>query len=147
MAFPVALLTVALAASPNLTSPPGAFNPLVTQASINRTICVPGWTKTVRPPVKYTHGLKLTQMAERHLPGKPSDYEEDHFVPLELGGNPDSPNNLWPQPINQARVKDTLENALNRAVCGGRLTLRDAQQCIIRSWVACAHKMHIPGAP
>ena len=77
----------------------------------------------MRPPVKYTDGLKLTQIAERHLPGKPSDYEEDHYVPLDLGGNPDSPSNLWPQPIREARMKDKLESTLNRAVCGGKLTL------------------------
>src|SRR3989442_11910403 len=44
----------------------------------SQTICVPGWTKTVRPPVTYTDSLKRKQMTERHLPGKPADYEEDH---------------------------------------------------------------------
>src|SRR5712691_4719698 len=75
----VALLTIALAAPPNLTPPPGALNPQVTQANISQTICVPGWTKTVRPPVTYTDSLKRKQMTERHLPGKPADYEEDHW--------------------------------------------------------------------
>ena len=27
-----------------------------------------------------------------------SDYEEDHLIPLELGGSPTSPLNLWPEP-------------------------------------------------
>ncbi|MBV8598859.1 MAG: hypothetical protein JO017_08565, partial [Actinobacteria bacterium] len=39
--------TVVLA-SPTLT--PGATNPDVTQATIGSTICVRGWTATVRPP-------------------------------------------------------------------------------------------------
>lgn len=38
---------------------PGAVNPAVTQANIQRTICVPGWTRTVRPPVPYTNALKI----------------------------------------------------------------------------------------
>ena len=27
-----------------------------------------------------------------------ADYEEDHLIPLELGGAPRDPNNLWPEP-------------------------------------------------
>ena len=37
---------------------PGVLNPNVTQATIGSTICVPGWTRTVRPPVEYTNALK-----------------------------------------------------------------------------------------
>lgn len=29
--------------------PPGAFSADVTQANLDKTICVPGWTATVRP--------------------------------------------------------------------------------------------------
>lgn len=39
---------------PQLT--PGVTNPDVTQATIDKTICVPGWTKTIRPPASYTKG-------------------------------------------------------------------------------------------
>jgi len=42
------------------------------------------------------------------------DYEEDHLVPLEVGGNPHDPRNLWPEPLHgpwNARMKDRLENA------------------------------------
>ena len=38
----------AVLASPTLT--PGSLNPDVTQATIGSTICVRGWTATVRPP-------------------------------------------------------------------------------------------------
>jgi hypothetical protein len=34
---------------PDLTPPPGALNPAVTQATISQTICMRGWTRTVRP--------------------------------------------------------------------------------------------------
>ncbi len=116
--------------APNYSPPPGAINPQVTQANISTTICVPGWTKTIRPPVAYTSALKRQQMRERHLPGRPADYEEDHLIPLELGGAPQDPRNLWPQPIMQARLKDKVELALNRAVCANRMTLSAAQQKI-----------------
>src|SRR5277367_38835 len=76
---------------PNPTLEPGAINPDVTQANINRTICVRGWTKTVRPPTSYTNALKLQQMKEYHLAGTASDYQEDHLISLEMGGNPTDP--------------------------------------------------------
>jgi hypothetical protein len=134
----------ASAQAPNLTPPPGAINPQVTQANIATTICLTGWTRTVRPPVSYTSALKRRQMRDRHLPGRMSDYEEDHYIPLELGGHPTDVRNLWPQPIREARMKDKLESVLNRAVCGGRLTLTQAQRCLVPDWVACARRMRTP---
>ena len=50
----------AVLASPTLT--PGALNPDVTQATIRSTICVRGWTTTVRPPSSYTSALKIEQL-------------------------------------------------------------------------------------
>ena len=109
------------------TPPPGALNPAVTQATISTTICVPGWTKTVRPPSTYTTRLKLAQMKARHLPGVPADYEEDHLVNLGLGGAPRDVANLWPEPIGQAHLKDDAEVRLQRAVCAGTITLAVAR--------------------
>ncbi|MHB8490590.1 MAG: hypothetical protein ACYDA6_00025 [Solirubrobacteraceae bacterium] len=106
--------------------PPGAFNASVTQATIGQTICVSGWTATVRPPTSYTGTLKRQQMAAEQLSGTPADYEEDHFIPLELGGSPTSPDNLWPEPYAgpwAARSKDAEETRLKEEVCAGTITL------------------------
>ena len=115
--------------------PPGALNPDVTQATIGSTICVLGWTATVRPPQAYTDALKRRQMAERHLPGSPADYEEDHLVPIELGGAPRDPANLWPEPRSGpppvAADKDAAENRLRREVCAGATTL-DRARVLVR---------------
>jgi hypothetical protein len=83
------------AALPDPNRTPGAVNPAVTQENIDSTICVRGWTRTVRPPEEYTENLKRRQMREygytdHHL----SDFEEDHLIPLEIGGSPDDPRNL-----------------------------------------------------
>jgi hypothetical protein len=106
----------------------GVLNMDVTQETIGSTICVHGWTKTVRPPSSYTGGLKLRQMREYGAPGTASEYQEDHLISLELGGDPDDPRNLWPQPRPWADRVDTTENELNDAVCSGRLGLAAAQQ-------------------
>jgi hypothetical protein len=107
---------------------PGVLNPEVSQATIRATICVHGWTRTVRPSSAYTGELKLRQMTEYGVRGSPSGYQEDHLISLELGGDPVDPRNLWPQPRPWADRVDTVENALNDAVCSGRLTLAEAQQ-------------------
>src|SRR5438270_176220 len=109
---------------------PGVFNAAVRQATIRKTICVHGWTRTVRPPVSYTNALKLQQMRLYGETGSPSDYEEDHFIPLELGGAPRDRKNLWPEPHSQSRASDPLETSLKVKVCAGTLTLAKARATI-----------------
>jgi hypothetical protein len=69
----------------------------VTPATIGATICTSGWTATVRPPTTYTGPLKLQMMAAYHVGTDTSAFELDHLVPLELGGAPSDPRNLWPE--------------------------------------------------
>lgn len=115
-------------------APPGALNPGVTQANIRITVCVPGWTKTVRPPVAFTDAIKRRRMAAGHLPGRAEDYELDHWIPLELGGAPRDERNLVMQDWSMARLKDAEETRLHRLVCEGRMTL-DQARGTIRRWV------------
>jgi hypothetical protein len=69
----------------------------VTQANIDQTICVSGYTTTVRPPESVTEAVKVRAMAAYGLAGLGS-YELDHLIPLELGGAPADIRNLWPEP-------------------------------------------------
>lgn len=116
---------------------PGALNPAVTQATINQTICVPNWTNTVRPTTTYTNKLKAAQMATLGLRGNPRQFEEDHRISLELGGNPTDPANLWPEPWKgpyNAHNKDRLENSVKRDVCAGRLSLAAGRAIFLSDW-------------
>ena len=106
---------------------PGVLNPDVTQATIGATICLRGWTRTVRPSTEYTNALKLAQLRQYGLRGPPADYQEDHLISLELGGHPTDPLNLWPEPYPRAAQVDAIENELNAKVCEGSLSLADAQ--------------------
>lgn len=118
--------THAILADPVRT--PGVLNPSVTQANIRSTICRRGWTATIRPPASYTDALKRKQMRQYGETGSLSDYQEDHLISLELGGNPTDPRNLWPEPYPRAADVDQIENQLNAEVCSGQLTLAQAQQ-------------------
>jgi hypothetical protein len=106
---------------------PGVLNSDVTQANIASTICVRGWTKTIRPPTSYTNELKVRQMREYGVGGQRSDFQEDHLISLELGGHPTDPRNLWPEPYPRAAEVDAIENELNGKVCSGELSLDAAQ--------------------
>ena len=142
---------------PGLPDPartPGSINPNVTQDNIADTICVAGWTKTVRPPSAYTSALKFAQIIEYGYDDHDrSHYEEDHLVPLELGGAPRDPRNLWPEPLSAtladgttigAKEKDDLENELHRRVCAGTMLLADAQRAIAGDWIAVWESMGRP---
>jgi len=127
---------------PNIQITPGAVNPAVTQANIYSTICVSGYTKTIRPPVSYTNRIKYSQLDSGYnYRGDTSahDYEEDHLVPLEVGGSPSSVKNLWPEPwlvAWNAGKKDRLENKMHSLVCSGSISLAAAQKVFMTNWIA-----------
>ena len=124
---------------PNHALTPGAINPDVRQDNIAVTVCVRGWTKTVRPPAYYTNKLKKSQIREYGYDDtNPRDYEEDHLIPLSVGGNPTDPRNLWPQPRNSewnAEKKDQLEFAMYKAVCRGEVGLDEARRAFAGNWI------------
>ena len=138
-------LTRNIADLPYLPSVPGLVNPAVTQDNIKQTICVSGWTKTVRPPLSYTDAMKRHLMATQRLPGKLADYELDHEMSLEDGGHPSDPRNLWMQPYAGqwgARKKDKVETLLKTLVCKGKISLAEAQYELQTDWVA-AYQLRI----
>lgn len=125
---------------PDPVCTPGATNPAVTQANIQRTICVRGWTATIRPPQSVTGPEKRANAASYSYRGSMVTAEFDHDVPLELGGDPNDPRNLWVQPNDDPAAtsfgnsKDPVENAARQAVCAGRLTLAAAQYAMATDW-------------
>lgn len=121
---------------------PGSINPAITQQNIGQTICNPSWsTKSERPSSSYTTALKKKQLAQLNVKDTTlGDYEEDHLISLELGGNPTDPDNLWPERYTAsvanggAKTKDQVENYLKAQVCNGSLTLLEAQEQITNDW-------------
>lgn len=101
----------------------GFRNPAVTQYNIQTTICNPKWLQLARPSSSYTRNLKIKQMKAEGMSGTTRDYEEDHIIPLGLGGHPSDPRNLWPEPIADALKKDKVETYLHRQVCIGTIRL------------------------
>jgi hypothetical protein len=164
---------------------PGAANPDVTQRNIQDNICNPQWsTKLIRPQSEYTSRLKRKQLREYGdtvhqtraelidpATGKVettrcvahSDnmacYEEDHLIPLEDGGAPLDPRNLWPEPYNTrvggvimgAHQKDVVESFIHDEICFDvansktnsqipattSIPLKRGQEILAHDWYAC----------
>jgi hypothetical protein len=137
---------VATKALPDRKCTPGVTYSVVTQATIGKTICKKGWTATVRPPESYTEPIKIAQIAQYHYADKRvSQYEEDHLIPLELGGSPRSVKNLWPE-YDAGHIpnpKDAVENALKRGVCSHKFSLKAAQIAIAVNWTTARAHLHV----
>ncbi len=132
--------------NPHLT--PGVPNPAVTQENIGQTVCVKGYTKTIRPPANYTNALKKKQLLQYgYADLNPRDYEEDHLIALSIGGAPFDAGNLWPEPrLSEwgAKKKDQLEFVLYKLVCAHQVSLLDAQQAMASDWIS-AWKKYVQG--
>ena len=55
------------------------------------------------------------------------NYEFDHLIPLCAGGSDDI-RNLWPQPIDEAHLKDKLEDTICGGLRAGTMTQAEAVQ-------------------
>lgn len=120
---------------PDPVCTPGSINPTVTQATIGATICVKGWTATIRPSVGFTNKLKAQSMKDYgYADINPKDYEEDHRVPLEVGGAPMDSANLWAERGSIPNPKDRVENRVHADVCAGRITLAQGQAVFLGDW-------------
>jgi hypothetical protein len=130
---------------PDPVCTPGAANPNVTQTNIRSTICVSGYTTKIRPSTSYTNKLKTQQIKlYGYTDTKLSDYEEDHFIPLEVGGDPTNPKNLWPEYGDSPNPKDSIENLCHKEVCNGQISLAEAQREIVTNWhTACGGNVSI----
>ena len=117
---------------PDPACTPGAVDDVVTQDNIGSTICVSGYTTKVRPPSSGTDKVKRDLYTAYSIQDGTTS-ELDHLVSLELGGSND-PRNLWIEPGKLPNPKDTIENALHKAVCDHKVTLAAAQQAIATDW-------------
>lgn len=128
---------------PDPETTPGALDPAVSQANIHSTICYyskgqPSWSKAHHPPLEYTEAIKRQQHAAIRVRLPLSAFEEDHLVPLALGGHPTDARNLWLQPWAgewSAEKKDRLETRLHRLVCRDQVPLAEAQRDIAHNWI------------
>jgi hypothetical protein len=110
-------------------------NPDVTPENIESTICVRGYSASIRPPQAYTDRVKRHLMREAGLPlDTIGDYILDHRINIAIGGSPTSLQNLQLQRHDLSLEKDRAENRAHSLVCTHRLSLREAQAIMFTDW-------------
>lgn len=89
-----------------------------------KEICVPGYaTRHRHVSDSDKRRIERSYGVMAHVPyGKPGSHEDDHLIPLELGGD-NTDKNLWPEPWPGNTVKDVAENVAHRAVCAKEMSL------------------------
>ena len=122
---------------PDSACTPGAVFPKATV----QQICTPGYASSVRNvPYSEAEQVYAEYGIYHHYSGQ---YEDDHLVPLELGGSNDIAN-LWPElasPTPGFHQKDKVENYLHDQVCSGAMSLKEAQTEIATNWLAVYNRM------
>lgn len=115
-----------------------ALNPSVTQENIQQTICIKGYTKSVRPTSSFTNIIKAQMLREQGIEAEDiSLFELDHKIPLAIGGNPSNLENFQLQLWEEAKKKDAIERRLHKLVCKGDVLLKDARSCMLNDWRKC----------
>lgn len=100
--------------------------------AVRKIVCDPTYNDRNRPPSSYTNRIKVKQLRELGYPDQNvKNYEEDHFIPLSLGGHGRSELNLWPEPRVLAKKSDVLEAKLARDHCACRIDVFQARERII----------------
>jgi hypothetical protein len=139
------ILAQALTAGPTYPDhklTPGASDPKITQATINKTICLHHYTNDSRNVSEKTKREVYERYGINYTKHR-GEYEVDHFESLELGGLNDI-SNLWPQrfsPKPGAREKDVVETHLKREICSGKISLDRGRSIIKKDWYACYLKI------
>ena len=74
--------------------------------------------------------------------------KSDHFISIELGGDPKAVEDLWPEPYSGkwgAKTKDTLEAEIGRRIClparaADHIGINEAREAIATDWIAVYQK-------
>ena len=137
---PLPLLLGACAAfvPPKAGIPAELLNPAVTPETVQQTVCVPAYARSITPPetAMQQQVLNLARGAGLDV-GLVPTYVLDRKLPVVLGGHPTHEANL--QLIEAggesgARRKQALERRLMLKVCRGEMGLREAQAAIYPDW-------------
>jgi hypothetical protein len=105
-------------------------------------LCPKAHTRSIR---HVTAEMKKAVCKEYGVPAgmcNGNNYEIDHLIPLEASGS-NVITNLWPQPIQQAHIKDRMENAVHDRWCAGKMTLGQVVNCLAVDWYACRQNLGV----
>ncbi|MCL2419675.1 MAG: hypothetical protein FWD04_10305 [Conexibacteraceae bacterium] len=116
---------------------PGALDAAVIGHTA-RTICNPRWLVSAsRPRLGSTTRDRL--VIEYQLPGPVTTYVVARVVPVEDGGSPTDPRNLYVLPLNGwggERTQAVVAERLHSEICAHRLTVAEAVKTLTGNWLS-----------
>ena len=105
---------------------------------VGQTICDESWvaaaTRLEPPP-----GTKDKLLIEYRLPGNPVTYTVAHVIPVEDGGSPTSPRNLYPLALTGYGGQEThtaVAEKLNDEICDHKITVAQAAKTLKGDWLS-----------
>lgn len=140
MALPDPVVTPG-AVDPEIEADPSGASLVVN--GVEKNICAPHFSaKAIRKTIRNFPRLKRVACEQYGVAACNGSVEGDHLISIEIGGCPDCQQNVWPEPMSEARIKDhQVEDVLPKLVCSGRLSLTEAQKCVATDWVACRERI------
>jgi len=115
---------------------PGALDPAVAGHAA-RTICNPRWLAATgggRLPPETRDRLVI----DYQLPGPVSSYVVARVVPIEDGGSPTDPRNLYVLPLDGwggERTQAVVADRLHNQICAHRVTVAQAARTLEGNWL------------
>ncbi|MFZ0089985.1 MAG: hypothetical protein WAL63_10785 [Solirubrobacteraceae bacterium] len=125
----------AIGADPRCT--PGALN-RAALAHPRKTICRRRYLAKLEAPEAGLRRLKIAMMITYGSAGAPSTYVLGHVVPVQDGGSPADPKNVWPilrYGWGGALTQAVVANAVHALICAGTVTVRHAAQILEGDWL------------
>jgi len=125
----------AIASDP--TCAPGKLDPAVNE-KITQTVCNTAWlaaASQIQPPPDTLDKLLI----EYQLPGNPVTYTLARVIPVQDGGSPTSPQNLYPLPLNGfggQQTQTVIANELHDEICSHRITISQAATTLEGDWLS-----------
>jgi len=125
------------AIGPDPDCAPGKINPAV-PGHTAQTVCSVSWVAaaaTVRP----SQTIEDELLIKYSLPGSPLTYVVAQVVPVEDGGSPTSPENLYPLPLNGyggQKTRALVAGQLHDEICSHKITVAQAAKTLAGDWLA-----------
>ena len=149
--FALVLLASYALAAPAIAAELAAPNPTLTPGEVAShnlaEVCArdSNGRYTFSPSHRTWHN-KPDTLAKYGIPRSQSDrVEDDDRVPLCVGGDNANPRNHWPQPWDEARLKDQLEREICIRLCDRHtIGLDEAQAIFLGDWRASYRKIFGP---
>jgi hypothetical protein len=116
---------------------PGALDRAVIGRTA-QTVCNPTWVASASR-ARLPRATQARLVIEYQLPGPLSTYVIARVVPIEDGGSPTNPRNLYLLPLNGwggERTQAVVANQLRNQICAHKLTVGEAAKTLEGNWLA-----------